>query len=146
MVDRNGGEDCDVPYYTWDEFHRDGVPWSYKLEMFVIPSGSRRNGEGRKFYEKFESELPESVKLVTLIAADLGSGETQAFWGKMGFSLVTEIPESVNGEHYYVHMQKGVNGYPTPQTLPAEAYDEEYWPTFDPAMRSEQELKKGPRP
>ena len=134
----DGGEDCVKPYYTLDKFHRDGIPYGFNIEMFVVPKADRGNGVGTAMYEKFESELPESVKIVNLIAADLGTGNTRKFWEKMGFALVFDLPvdEQIASSHIYQHMHKGVNGYPTPRTLPATSYDEEYYPEYAPDMRS----------
>jgi hypothetical protein len=61
-------------------------------------------GNGRRAYEKWERELPKTVRVVGLQATATSYG----FWVKMGFSFMYEPRDNL------FTMVKGVNGYPTP--------------------------------
>lgn len=95
------------------------------LDLMEIPKRQRRKGLGRKEYEEWEASLPEHIKLVKLMAADMGDGNSQEFWQRMGFDFVytADDPEDIPYE-YRQEMQKGVNGHPTPPPSDWNAYDE----------------------
>ena len=124
------GEDCDKPYYELDYSSNEEGVYGVLIEKFVVPSHQRGSGLGTKLYEEFERNLPENIKVVGLIAADLGSGPTQDFWKRQGFVPAFDY-DSVSKsevESMFYCMVKGVNGQPNPDPLPISEYDEPYWP------------------
>jgi ribosomal protein S18 acetylase RimI-like enzyme len=86
------------------------------IDMMSVPSNQRGKGVGRRYYEKWESELPKTVALVLLVPADTGSGSgpSNGFWEAMGY-------EYRDNEC----MWKGVNGHPTPAGSDPNPDDEE---------------------
>ena len=108
---------CDVPYI---DAHMSGkeVVW---IDMMRVPPEQRRRGIGRNHYAEWEAELPKSVKLVRLMAADTGSGKSNGFWEAMGFDYVyTGGAEDMDYETSQ-QMWKGVNGHKTPRAIRSEA-------------------------
>jgi predicted GNAT superfamily acetyltransferase len=97
--------------------HRSGnAVW---IDMMLVPKKQRGRGVGRAYYEQWEAALPKDVELVRLMAADTGEGASNGFWEAMGFDFQYD-GEDLDYEmtHY---MWKGVNGYPTPPTVDADA-------------------------
>ena len=66
------------------EFHQKGND-AIEIEMFSIPRGRRRQGEGERLYREFEAALPKCIKRIDLYAADTGGGPSHGFWDAMGF-------------------------------------------------------------
>lgn len=97
-----------------------------EIEMMLVV-GEHGKGEGRRLYEEWEAALPKTVKLVTLFAADYdGSGNSDGFWGKMGFDWVYNAGDACDMDYESTHrMHKGVNGHPTPPTIWWEAEPED---------------------
>lgn len=94
--------------------HKSGedVVW---IDMMFVPPDQRGKGLGKQYYEEWESDLPYTVKLVRIMAADTGSGLSNGFWEKMGFEYQyygTDLPYEVSQ-----YMWKGVNGHPTPPSI-----------------------------
>ena len=79
---------------------------------------SSQKGAGRQEYEAWEKSLPQTVKRITLFAADSdGSGNSDAFWEKMGFDWVWSPGDDSDIDYESLHyMHKGVNGNPTPSS------------------------------
>lgn len=92
------GEDSDKPYYTTQDLSQNGKLYGCILETFVIPSHQRGRGLGKELYQKFESELPDDVKIVGLIAADLGSGPTKEYWASHGFVQAFDYSQATEDE------------------------------------------------
>jgi GNAT superfamily N-acetyltransferase len=129
----DGTEDCHEPYFELDFVSDENDAYfSAYVEMFVVPSSMRGNGVGTDLFEKLESELPPTVKYLSLIAADLGSGNTRDFWSARGFVPAfdyTSAPEDERDGMKTI-MVKGVNGTPNPAALPIDQYeDEPLWVT-----------------
>jgi len=95
------------------------------LDLIEVPKSQQRKGLGRKEYEEWEGSLPKNIKLVKLMAADMGDGNSQGFWERMGFDFVytSNDPNNIPYE-YRQEMQKGVNGHPTPNPIDWEEYTE----------------------
>jgi len=95
------------------EAHRAGdVMW---LDWFYLPARCRGEGRGGAAYAEWEGSLPHDITRVRLFAADTGTGRTDGFWERMGFSYVydTENPDALADDERYT-MHKGVNEHPTP--------------------------------
>lgn len=91
--------------------HRSGdIMW---LDMMAVPV--RGQGIGRRYYQQWEAELPKDIKLVRLMAADAGHGLANGFWEKMGFEYQYDGEDLDYETSQY--MWKGVNGFPTPETV-----------------------------
>lgn len=104
-------DDQKKPYISAHMSGKDTV-W---IDMMYIPPEKRGQGFGRNFYENWESNLPKTVKLVKLMAADTGDGISNMFWEKMGFEYQyygMDLPYEVSQ-----YMWKGVNGHPTPPAV-----------------------------
>lgn len=101
------------------------------IDMMWVPPDQRGKGVGRRFYEKWESNLPKEFALIKLMTADTGSGPSDGFWLSMGYQPVyceeTGDYESDN------MMWKGVNGHPTPSCVEPEYDDWEEEPEPNPA-------------
>lgn len=85
--------------------------------MMRVPPDKRRQGIGRQYYAKWEAELPKSVKLVRLMAADTGSGKSNGFWEAMGFDYVYDGDAEAMDYETAQAMWKGVNGKPMPKAI-----------------------------
>lgn len=124
----DGSEDCHEAYYDLDFVSDENdVFFSALLEMFVVPSKQRKSGVGKALFEKLESELPPSVKYLSLISADLGSGNTFEFWKARGFVPAFDYDSAPQGERDEMKMimVKDVNGTPNPAPLPIQMYEDE---------------------
>jgi predicted GNAT superfamily acetyltransferase len=66
IIDKNLYENINNPYISARKSGQD-VVW---IDMMVVPPQQRGTGIGRGFYKNWESNLPKSVKLVKLMAAD----------------------------------------------------------------------------
>lgn len=110
----------DRPYI--DAHRSENVIW---IDMIHVPRGQRGQGVGAAYYREWESNLPKDIDLIRLVSADTGSGTGNAswFWEAMGFSFNYDIEDRNNAAYWY--MWKGVNGHPTPPTIP-EDLDESY--------------------
>lgn len=143
----DGGEDCYEPYYQTDLLTRDGKLYGILIEMFVVPSSERGNGVGTRMYEAFERGLHPDIKVVGVVAADLGTGDTREFWKARGFvpayDYATGSPAEVAGMFYA--MLKGVNGAPNPDPLPLSEYDEPFFPA-PPCVQQELAANDEARP
>jgi hypothetical protein len=137
----DGGEDCETPYYQCEGLSKDGYEYGIIIEMFLVPSVVRGTGIGKNMYQQFEDKLPENIKIVNLIAADLGSGDTQGFWFERGFRKVFEDQNKKN-KQFYIYMQKGINGYLTPPTLPRSSYVEGFFSEMNECMKPKQFLNE----
>lgn len=132
------GDESTESYYDYVPFtDEDGVVYGAALLDFFVPPDLRRNGAGSKMYREFEADLPDTVKIITLIAADLGTGPTQPYWAARGFVPLydySNAKDEVSG-HLYYFMDKGVNGGPQPEPQPMAAYEAttDNWP-FLPMM------------
>lgn len=100
--------------------HGDNIIW---IDELVIPKDMRGQGVGRKYYEEWEASLPENIKILKLMAADMGAGNAAGFWDAMGFDYMYVDDDDLDYEHKH-YMTKGINGAPTPKPIPIE--DEGY--------------------
>lgn len=90
-----------------------------EIDWFSMPAHLRGRGLGQKAYEAWESQLPPSVKLVTLFAADSeGRGNSDPFWERLGFNWRWNAGDVSEMSYEAAHrMHKGVNGHPTPDSV-----------------------------
>lgn len=86
------------------------------IHDFVVPKSLRGRGVGRREYEKWEANLPHTVELVKLFAADYGDGKgnSDGFWENMGFDYQYADADDYETAHM---MWKGVNGHETPPPI-----------------------------
>lgn len=96
--------------------HGDNVIW---IDELVIPKEMRGQGVGRKYYEEWEASLPQNIKILRLMAADMGAGNAAGFWEIMGFDYMYVDDGSLDYENSN-YMTKGINGEPTPKPIPIE--------------------------
>jgi GNAT superfamily N-acetyltransferase len=94
------------------------------IDMFYVPKNQRHKGVGTRYYQEWEANLPKTVKLIRLLAADTeGQGNSDQFWEMMGFEWqYTGENLSYEAEHT---MWKGVNGHPTPPTVNTDEYEDD---------------------
>lgn len=101
--------------YTLDYHFLDDTKEAVEITYFVIPYGERRKGNGAAIYQQWEANLPPSVKLIRLFAADTGEGRSHDFWEQMGFDFEFEALEDGHIERLGIEaaytMQKGLNGH-----------------------------------
>lgn len=97
-----------------------------EIEMIHVPEAMRGTGVGRATYEKWEAALPKNIHLVTAWAADTGSGKSNGFWEEMGFEYryVPAADSEVDDQDFWWWMWKGVNGHPTPPSMPIDTFED----------------------
>lgn len=86
------------------------------IDIMFVPEEQRGKGKGTAFYEDWEQFIPKTAKIIKLMAADTGNGESSGFWEKMGFSFVYDS-ETELGHETAQMMWKGVNGHSTPKSI-----------------------------
>jgi len=97
------------------------------IDMMHVPDAMRGTGVGRSTYETWEAALPKSVHLVRAWAADTGSGKSNGFWEAMGFDYqyVPTADSEVDDQDFWWWMWKGVNGHPTPPSIPVDTFNDD---------------------
>jgi hypothetical protein len=96
-------------------------PGTIHIEWFLVPKELRRQGIGMAAYEEWERRLPKSVRLITLNAADAGSGYSGPFWERLGFvyrwdfGYAPDVSDPLYEDSHV--MIKGIHGMPTPKTF-----------------------------
>lgn len=93
--------------------------------MMLVPRDQRGKGAGRRFYNAWETRLPEAVRLVRIMAADTGTGPSDGFWKAMGFEYTYDGDPDAMDYETRQHMWKGVNGHSTPPPISVEENDSE---------------------
>ena len=103
------------PSYILEYHYIDNLKTAIKITNFVIPEGDRRQGKGSTAYNQWEANLPSSVTLIQLFAADTGDGRSNNFWEQMGFDYLYDAFEDhhidILGTEAAYTMQKGLNGH-----------------------------------
>lgn len=115
---------ADKPYV---DAHQSGEH-TVEIEMMFVPEHIRGTGVGRKTYEEWEAALPSHIHLVTAWAANTGDGKSNMFWEAMGFDY-KYVPEgdseADDNVDFWWWMWKGVNGHPTPPSIPVDTFEDE---------------------
>lgn len=87
------------------------------IHDLYVPRNLRSSGMGTKIYLDWEANLPTSVQLVKLFAADYGEGRgnSNSFWEELGFDY--QYGDEISDYEARHSMRKGVNGNPTPPPI-----------------------------
>lgn len=69
---------------------------TFTIERFEIPERLRGHGHGTKIYRAFEAAIVDRFNPVVLylFAADIGGGESDGFWQRMGYRQRTPLAEA----------------------------------------------------
>lgn len=68
---------------------RDDVAW---ITWLYVPPALRRRGLGRRMVDEWQAHIPDGVKLVRLVAAEVDGEDPIPFWEKLGFHDDAEPP------------------------------------------------------
>ncbi len=68
---------------------RDDVAW---ITWLYVPPGLRRRGVGRHMVEAWQAHVPQGVKQIRLLAAEVDGVDPIPFWEKLGFHDDAELP------------------------------------------------------
>jgi len=68
--------------FNW---HLSGDGTTAYIDWMQVPRSQRRQGVGSRAYAEWESQLPPSVRVIRLMAADAGDGPSDEFWKSLGF-------------------------------------------------------------